>query len=139
MDEIQKEAKSKGQSLDFSGLAKQLDALKQNGAKYDSLLAAALQKGGGDEARISAVNAALIKTERVLTRTEGLPNRDWYKHQIYAPGFYTGYGVKTVPGVREAVDSGDWALAKKETTIVENCLSQMNQEVNVAINALSGI
>jgi len=113
--------------------------LKQNGAKYDSLLAAALQKGGLDQAHANAVNDALIKTERVLTRAEGLPNRDWYKHQIYAPGFYTGYGVKTLPGVREAVDSGDWPLAKKEATIVENCLSQMNQEVSAAINGLSGI
>ena len=139
LDEIQKEAKAKGQSLDFAGLTKQLDALKQNGAKYDALLAAAAQKGGLDEARVNTVNDALIKTERVLTRSEGLPNREWYKHQIYAPGFYTGYGVKTVPGVREAVDSGDWALAKKETTIVENCLSQMNQVVNVAINGLSGM
>jgi len=47
--------------------------------------------------------------------------------------------VKTVPGVREAVDSGDWLLAKKEAAIVENCLSQMNQEVSAAINGLSGI
>jgi N-acetylated-alpha-linked acidic dipeptidase len=139
LDEIQKEAKAKGQVLDFAGLTKQLEALKQNGAKYDSLLAATVQKGSLDEARATAVNDALIKTERVLTRAEGLPNRDWYKHQIYAPGFYTGYGVKTVPGVREAVDSGDWPLAKKEATIVENCLSQMNQQVNVAINGLSGM
>ena len=139
VDEIQREAKSKGQTLDFSGLMKQLDTLKQNSAKYDAALAVAVQKGGMDEARAMTVNDALIKTERVLTRQDGLPNRDWYKHQIYAPGFYTGYGVKTVPGVREAVDSGDWSLAKKETTIVENCLSQMNQEVNVAINGLSGM
>jgi len=139
LEEIQKEAKTKGQVLDFAGITKQLDALKQNGAKYDALLSAAVQRGSLDEARASAVNDALIKTERVLTRSEGLPNRDWYKHQIYAPGFYTGYGVKTVPGVREAVDSGDWPLAKKETTIVENCLSQMNQEVNLAINGLSGM
>jgi len=139
LDEIQKEAKTKGQVLDFAGITKQLDALKQSGAKYDALLSAAAQKGSLDEGHASAVNDALIKTERVLTRSEGLPNRDWYKHQIYAPGFYTGYGVKTVPGVREAVDSGDWPLAKKETTIVENCLSQMNQEVNLAINGLSGL
>jgi N-acetylated-alpha-linked acidic dipeptidase len=98
-----------------------------------------MQKGALDEARANALNEALMKTERVLTRSEGLPNREWYKHQIYAPGFYTGYGVKTVPGVREAVDSQDWPLAKRETTVVEQCLSQMNQVVNVAINELSGM
>jgi N-acetylated-alpha-linked acidic dipeptidase len=139
LDEIQKEAKGKGQALDFAGLTKQLETLKQSGAKYDSLLAAAMQKGSVDAVRANAVNEALMKTERVLTRAEGLPNREWYKHQIYAPGFYTGYGVKTVPGVREAVDSEDWPLAKRETTVVEQCLSQMNQVVNVAISELSGM
>jgi N-acetylated-alpha-linked acidic dipeptidase len=139
LDDIQKEAKGKGQTLDFAALAKQLDTLKQNGEKYDSLLAVAMRKGSMDGARASAVNEALMKTERVLTRPEGLPNREWYKHQIYAPGFYTGYGVKTVPGVREAVDGQDWPLAQKEAAIVEQCLSQMNQAVSEAINGLSGI
>ena len=100
LDEIQKQAKMKGQTLDFSGLTKQLDALKQNAAKYDAALAAAVQKGGLDEARVSAVNDALIKTERVLTRQDGLPNRDWYKHQIYAPGFL--YGLRREDGARRA-------------------------------------
>jgi N-acetylated-alpha-linked acidic dipeptidase len=80
-----------------------------------------------------------MKTERVLTRPEGLPNREWYKHQIYAPGFYTGYGVKTVPGIREAVDGKDWPLAKRETIVVEQCLAQMNQVISDAINGLSGM
>ena len=139
LDEIQKEAKAVGQTLDFAGLTKQLDNLKQSSAKYDSLLAAAMQRSNVDATKAGALNEALMKTERVLTRSEGLPNREWYKHQIYAPGFYTGYGVKTVPGVREAVDGQDWPLAKRETTIVEQCLSQMNQVVNLAINDLSGI
>ena len=67
-----------------------------------------------------------------------MPNRSWYKHQIYAPGFYTGYGVKTLPAVREAVDSKDWASAQKETEVVEQCLTEMNQVVTDAINGLSG-
>ena len=97
------------------------------------------QKDSLDASRVNTLNAALIRTERVLTRPEGLPNRDWYKHQIYAPGFYTGYGVKTLPGIREAVDSKDWALAQKETGIVEQCLAQMNQVVDEAYTALSGL
>jgi N-acetylated-alpha-linked acidic dipeptidase len=46
-----------------------------------------------------------------MTRDEGLPRRPWFRHQIYAPGFYTGYGVKTLPGVREAIEEHDWAEA----------------------------
>jgi N-acetylated-alpha-linked acidic dipeptidase len=139
LDDIQKEAKSKGQPLDFAPLARELEALKRNGEKYDALLQVSMLKDNLDSARANAVNEALMKTERVLTRPEGLPNREWYKHQIYAPGFYTGYGVKTVPGIREAVDGKDWPLAKRETIVVEQCLAQMNQVISDAINGLSGM
>jgi N-acetylated-alpha-linked acidic dipeptidase len=139
LEEIEKEAKRKGQTLDFTALAKQIETLKDNGDKYDALLTVAMLKGSLDAARANVVNEALIKTERALTRPEGLPNREWYKHQIYAPGFYTGYGVKTVPGVREAVDSKDWPLAQKEAGVVEQCLEQMNQVVSEAINGLAGM
>ena len=139
LDDIQKEAKTKGQPLDFAPLARELEALKRNSEKYDALLTAAMLRDNVDTARANTVNEALMKTERVLTRPEGLPNREWYKHQIYAPGFYTGYGVKTVPGIREAVDSKDWPLAKRETLVVEQCLAQMNQVVSDAISGLSGM
>jgi len=57
----------------------------------------------GDRAP-ATLNAKLIQSERLLTTAEGLPNRPWFEHLIYAPGFYTGYGVKTIPGVREAIE-----------------------------------
>ena len=56
-----------------------------------------------------ALNAAIMRVERAMTDVEGLPKRPWFRHQIYAPGFYTGYGVKTLPGVREAIEQEDWA------------------------------
>ncbi len=139
VDEIEKEAQKSGQTLDFSALRKQLDALKQSGEKYDGLLQSAMAKNALDAQRLNGLNQTLLKTERVLTRPEGLPNREWYKHQIYAPGFYTGYGVKTLPGIREAVDSKNWSLAQKETLVVEQCLAQMNQVVDQAIDQLSGL
>ena len=49
-----------------------------------------------------------MATERALLRDGGLPGRPWYRHQIYAPGFYTGYGVKTLPAVREAIELRRW-------------------------------
>ncbi|MBV8551098.1 MAG: M28 family peptidase [Acidobacteriaceae bacterium] len=139
VDDIQKQAQKSGKKLDFTGLKKQLDTLTENGRKYEALLDAAMLKGSLETAKVNAVNTALMRTERALTRPEGLPNREWYKHQIYAPGFYTGYGVKTIPGVREAVDSQDWSLAQKEAGVVAECLGQMNQAVNEAIADLSGL
>jgi N-acetylated-alpha-linked acidic dipeptidase len=49
-----------------------------------------------------------MKVERVMTRGDGLPRRPWFKHMIYAPGFYTGYGVKTLPGIREGLEERKW-------------------------------
>jgi N-acetylated-alpha-linked acidic dipeptidase len=60
-----------------------------------------------------SLDEIFLKTERALTNPNGLPRRDWFKHQIYAPGFYTGYGVKTLPSVREAIEQRDWREAQR--------------------------
>lgn len=57
-----------------------------------------------------------------MTRDDGLPRRSWFKHHIYAPGFYTGYGVKTLPGVREAIEERQWAEADEEIAILASVL-----------------
>jgi N-acetylated-alpha-linked acidic dipeptidase len=139
VDEIRDEAKKSGQKMDFSGLHKQLDLLKNDGAKYDALLDMASRKESLDSSKLNALNDALIRSERMLTRREGLPNREWYKHQIYAPGFYTGYGVKTLPGIREAVDSKNWPLAQQETQVLQQCLIDLNQVVDEAVSVASGL
>ena len=63
---------------------------------------------------LAAVNQKLARAERALTLPEGLPGRPWFQHQIYAPGMYTGYGVKTIPGVREAIDQKNWKQADEQ-------------------------
>jgi N-acetylated-alpha-linked acidic dipeptidase len=70
--------------------------------------------------------------EQALTRTEGLPRRPWFRHQIYAPGFYTGYGVKTVPGVREAIEQKEWSEANEQIVIVAKVLEGYAAEVDRA-------
>jgi len=139
VDDIEKQAKKDGHDMTFATIRQQLADLKRNGDRYNALLHTAMAKSTLDAARVKALNESLIRTERVLTRPEGLPNREWYKHQIYAPGFYTGYGVKTIPGVREAVDSKNWPLAQKEAGFVDRCLTQMNQVVNQAISDAAGL
>jgi N-acetylated-alpha-linked acidic dipeptidase len=56
----------------------------------------------------------LLQSERKLTSSEGLPGRPWFEHLIYAPGQYTGYGVKTIPGVREAIEQKKWKEADEQ-------------------------
>jgi N-acetylated-alpha-linked acidic dipeptidase len=139
LDDIDKQAQRSGGRLDLAGLRRQLDILNVSSGKYEALLDAAMQRTAVDRVRAEALNQDLIKTERTLTAPEGLPNRPWYKHEIYAPGFYTGYGVKTVPGIREAVDAKDWGLAQRQAGVVEQCLSRFNEVVDAAITALAGL
>ncbi len=138
LDEIQKQSEADGHKMEFPSLRRQLESLKQSAQKYDALLEAAEMKPTIDTVRLHQLNELLMRTERVLTRPDGLPNRPWYKHQIYAPGLYTGYGVKTLPGIREAVDNKNWTLAQHEAGVVDDCLTDLNQVVTQAIEVLSG-
>ncbi|HEX6278869.1 MAG TPA: transferrin receptor-like dimerization domain-containing protein [Pyrinomonadaceae bacterium] len=72
----------------------------------------------------------LYSTERMLTRAHGLPRRDWFRHQIYAPGFYTGYGVKTLPGIREAIEQRDWKEAEDQIKIVADVLEKFANQLD---------
>jgi N-acetylated-alpha-linked acidic dipeptidase len=72
----------------------------------------------------------LMGTERALTSSSGLPRRPWFKHQIYAPGFYTGYGVKTLPGVREAIEQRNWEEMEQQVQIVAGALEAFAREID---------
>jgi N-acetylated-alpha-linked acidic dipeptidase len=98
--------------LNFAPLLNALDSLNHSASRYEKAYNAAVAAGRSGAAR--DVNARLIQAERALTSSEGLKNRPWYVHLLYAPGFYTGYGVKTIPGVREAIEQGQWSDADHE-------------------------
>ena len=98
--------------LNFAPLLNALDSLNHSAARYDRAYNRAVTEGRVANAR--SVNERLIQAERALTSTDGLKNRPWYVHLLYAPGFYTGYGVKTIPGVREAIEQGQWQDADRE-------------------------
>ncbi|NIG52147.1 transferrin receptor-like dimerization domain-containing protein [Chitinophaga sp. Cy-1792] len=74
----------------------------------------------------AAVNKALYQAEQQLLYDQGLPNRAWYKHTLYAPGFYTGYGVKTVPGVREAIEQRRWHEAGEQIKVVAAAITRLS-------------
>ncbi len=76
-----------------------------------------------------AVDRALMHLEQAFTRPEGLPRRPWFQHYIYAPGFYTGYGVKTLPGVREAIEQKKWTEANQQIVVVSKVIDNYTAEV----------
>ena len=108
--------------LEFAALQNAADSLTRASRRYDAAFARAIQGGG---ASFSAANAQLIHSEHLLTSDAGLPNRSWFKHLLYAPGYYTGYGVKTIPGVREAIEQHEWSLANQQ---IERVAAALNAE-----------
>ena len=102
--------------LNFAPLDNASDALTRAAEVYEKSFATAGETGG------SAINAKLIQSERLLSNAAGLPNRPWFQNLIYAPGFYTGYGVKTLPGVREAIEQKRWGEADEQILRVSKVL-----------------
>lgn len=86
----------------------------------------------------NSLNDILMKTERALTRSEGLPRRPWFVHQIYAPGFYTGYAVKTLPGVREAIEQRNWEEVGEQIDIAAKTIENFSREIDRAAAILKG-
>ncbi len=78
------------------------------------------------------MNAIIYLTERDLTSKDGLDGRPWYVHEIYAPGFYTGYGVKTLPAVREAVELRNWDEANKQAVVVAGVIDNYSAQIDKA-------
>jgi N-acetylated-alpha-linked acidic dipeptidase len=99
--------------LDLAPMQNGADALARAASAYAQALAAVEANDGVALAQpnVAAVNPKLVQSERALTSPDGLPGRPWYRHLLYAPGLYTGYGVKTVPAVREAIEQHQWADA----------------------------
>ena len=105
--------KSEVPYLSFSSLQNALGELDQ----VTSRLADTLAKVHLTGSRAQAVNEALYRAEQQLLSDNGLPRRPWYRHTVYAPGFYTGYGVKTLPGIREAIEQRNWTEAQQQIDI----------------------
>ncbi len=125
--------------LNFAPLENGMAALDRVTREYDAALAHASQNGGSAlaSAALREANSKLIAVERALTSNEGLPNRPWFKHQIYAPGFYTGYGVKTLPAVRESIEQNEWKQADEEIAKVGKVLENTGEVIQGAAVELS--
>jgi N-acetylated-alpha-linked acidic dipeptidase len=118
--------------LNFAPLDNASDELARAAEAYEKVLTAA-----GDHAPAS-VNAKLIQSERMLLSSEGLPNRPWFENLVYAPGFYTGYGVKTIPGVREAIEQKQWKQADAEIVRVSKALQNEADLLQEAAKEVGG-
>lgn len=136
-DEVESEYKQQGSahSFDFHPLEQSVRQLGNAARDYDQAMSAAAASGSlySEPANERAeLNQLLYTSERKLLDAAGLPRRPWYQHQIYAPGFYTGYGVKTLPGIREAIEQKDYAEAAKEEQVIVKALDSFTAQVEAA-------
>ena len=111
-------------ALNFATLENAANALTQSAARYHKAVQTAQPRIASNAATVRAVNARLMQAERQLTDDAGLPKRSWYRHLLYAPGFYTGYAVKTMPGVREAIEQKQYREAETEIARVAKALER---------------
>ena len=121
------EAKAEVPKLDFSPLKIALDSLKKAANGLATTWAAAAQTNTGHD----KLNQLLYHAEQQLLG-DGLPRRPWYRHTIYAPGFYTGYGVKTLPGIREAIEQRNWTEAQQQIAIVAERINSLAAYLSAA-------
>jgi N-acetylated-alpha-linked acidic dipeptidase len=113
--------------LDLAALDNALVRLKESARRADAALARLA--AAGDAGTRMALDREIRTLEQTLLAEEGLPGRPWYRHTIYAPGLQTGYGVKTLPGVREAIEQRHWDAAGQYIRItaaaLERCSTQL--------------
>ena len=123
--------------LNFAPIENSLAALRQSASAFDEKYAAKLAAASITAQQASTLNGILQSAESSLTDPRGLPGRPWYRHMIYAPGAYTGYGVKTLPGVREAIEERRWNEANEYIVTTAGALDAYRSTIDRAAAALN--
>jgi N-acetylated-alpha-linked acidic dipeptidase len=125
--------------LNFAPLDNAVEKLNKSAEEYRKALYAANAGGGAALAKASLreLNELLIQSEHKLTTPEGLPGRFWYKHELYAPGAYTGYAAKAIPAVREALEQKKWKQAEEAAARVAKVLQNEATLISEAAGKLS--
>jgi N-acetylated-alpha-linked acidic dipeptidase len=140
VDEIDKLAKrsSPPKEINLAPLGSAVKSLADSARRYEEALSKAGAKNFQAVKQVKALNELLYKSERKLTSEQGLPRRTWFKHQIYAPGFYTGYGVKTIPGVREAIEQKQWNDVEPQMKNASAVIQALASQIDAATRILEG-
>ena len=127
------EAKPRVPHFNFAPLDNAQATLARSADAYDE---ARLRAVSMDPSSLERLNRLLYTSERLLTREEGLPGRPWYRHYIYAPGFYTGYGVKTIPGVREAIEQREYGEVEGQIAIAAEVLERFAARIDEIVSLI---
>ena len=111
-------------AINFAPLENAVAALTRSAERFKKAADGAAPKLAANRPAVAAINARLIQSERQFVEPSGLPKRSWYRNLLYAPGYYTGYSVKTLPGVREAIEQRKYAEAETEVVRVARAIER---------------
>jgi N-acetylated-alpha-linked acidic dipeptidase len=118
--------------LNFAPLQNAAAALTKSAERYQEARKERLAEASIPAADAAKLDAILNATERAMLRDSGLPGRPWYRHHLYAPGFYTGYGVKTLPAVREPIELRKWDEASAGIEATAAALGAVTEQIERA-------
>ena len=124
--------------MNFAPMKNAIDLLKKNSERYSKILVNWQAKGSPELSLegLRVVNADVMRIPRLFLNEKGLPERPWFKNQIYAPGAYTGYGAKPIAAVREYMDEKMWTEADAQIPQVANVITRVAAGINQAANDL---
>ncbi len=126
--------------LNLAVLDNAVTRVKKSAKAYDAAYAALAARGTElSGAQAAQLNSLLRGLEATLINTRGLPGREWYRHYIYAPGLLTGYGVKTLPGVREAIEENQWERANQFAVLTADVLTKYCERLDQATALLPAV
>ena len=125
--------------LNFAPLDNAVAELAKSAEAYKKAYEQASAKVDFGKASAGTLNLLLAQNEQQLLREEGLPGRPWFKHEIYAPGQYTGYEAKTLPAVREALELKRWKDAEDAVVVVAKVLQGEAAYITAAAAKLSAL
>ena len=114
--------------LNFAELQNALARLEKSATQFSELQAA----NPKPNTNLANLNKTIFRMEQSLLSEKGLPRRSWYRHTIYAPGFYTGYGVKTLPGIREAIEQRSWQEAQDQIEVTSKAIDAYTTQMETA-------
>lgn len=124
--------------LNFAPLQNALARLQESSRNYDTAMKDAFTNNRLTPETERSLDMIVMSTERAMLSNQGLPRRPWFKHQIYAPGYYTGYGVKTLPAVREAIEQRNWSEATAQVDVIARAIDQVSGEIERATSLIKG-
>ena len=123
--------------INLSPMQNAVERLKVSAKAFDEAYKA-MSDGGYklSKGNVNKLDKLMYQIEARLTRPEGLPRRPWYRHHIYAPGYYTGYGVKTLPGVREGIEEYKWDETQEQMAKLAEVLNAYCDQLDTATKVM---